>query len=152
MNAFRVLKVVVATKKCCSRTRFKAFFFSQIVIKKQTDVRFFFFHVDEFFDELSIEYSSSSRETKREKEVPKELPLLRREQERHFREEEQRERFRRRESKRRRGGGTRTEMEKINLTFSVRRPLRTKPSSARKGSLSSSSKPSANRSHSVAHG
>ena len=26
MNAFRVLKVVVATKKCCSRTRFKAFF------------------------------------------------------------------------------------------------------------------------------
>ena len=101
MNAFRVLKVVVATKKCCSRTRFEAFFFSQIVIKKQTDVRFF--HV-EFF-ELSIEYSSSSRETKREKEVPKELPLLRREQERHFREEEQRERFRRRESKRRRGGG-----------------------------------------------
>ena len=46
MNAFRVLKVVVATKKCCSRTRLKAFF-SQIVIKKQTDVRFF--HV-EFFE------------------------------------------------------------------------------------------------------
>tara|TARA_B100000767_G_scaffold105419_1_gene101156 strand:+ start:792 stop:998 length:207 start_codon:yes stop_codon:yes gene_type:complete len=68
MKAFRLLKVVVATKKC-SRTRFKAFFVS-IVIKKQTNVRFFF-HVDEFFDELSIEYSSSSRETKREKEVPK---------------------------------------------------------------------------------
>ena len=66
MNAFRVLKVVVATKKCCSRTRLKAFFFSQIVIKKQTN-GCFFFHVDEFFDELSIEYSSSSRETKREK-------------------------------------------------------------------------------------
>ena len=35
MNAFRLLKVVVATKKCCSRTRFKAFFSSQSSLKNR---------------------------------------------------------------------------------------------------------------------
>ena len=70
MKAFRLLKVVIATKKC-SRTRFKAFFLRlSIVIKNKQDVRFFF-HADELFDELFIEYSSSSREKKREKEIPK---------------------------------------------------------------------------------